>query len=341
MIASEKTSFRHAVVRDLAWVMESPGLVASLADDEALVSGRLFSDSLVSGRLVSDQWCQQTYATHLTQLQQLDENPQVLLDFLSTLKSHRLGFYFEALLAFWLEHILKYQPFQKNMPVYQEMAGAGRRTLGEFDFLFAQPQQTRLQHWETTVKFYLCHENEKGTFQWLGPAGQDRLDIKLARIFEHQLRLVETVEAKTALAKFAMQGVNSMALIKGYLFYPPEQKDLPLGGDVFSPSCASLGLSASHLRGWWVRQSERELPKNVADSRWLVLPKRHWLSLAGCEGRSKSLLDDDAMADFCKQHFEKRDTSLLLAEMQCGIGGWREVSRGFVVSNQWGKGKKG
>ncbi len=348
----EINPFRQAVVRDLAWVMASPGLMAAPAEDGALVfkgrvfKGRVFNGKVFNGKvskgrlseqLVSDEWCQQAYASHVVQLQQLDENPQVLLDFLAPLKSHRLGFYFEALLAFWFEHILQSHPFQRNVPVYQELQGTGRRTLGEFDFLFALPQQqTALQHWEATVKFYLRHENKNGTVHWMGPAGQDRLDIKLARLFEHQLKLAETVEGKSVVTQFALPQIRSAALIKGYLFYPPDWSDCVTDGERLTPSVVSLRLSSRHLRGWWLRYGETALPKRSTHSQWLVLPKLRWLSAAWCAEDCSELLDEVAMAAFCERHFDLGNASLLLAEMCLGSAGWVEVSRGFIVSRQWG-----
>jgi hypothetical protein len=313
--------FKHAVVRDLAWVMSSPGLLCGPADD---------------GRLVSDEWCQQTYIDYSAALLTLDDNPKPLMDYLSALKSHRLGFYFEMLLGYWLEHILKLSPFKKNVPVFRSLNDSGRRTLGEFDFVFADREVQVLQHWEATVKFYLHCKDELGAVRWLGPAGQDRLDIKLTRIFKHQLKLAQTTEGHAALENFPHESVNSSAFIKGYLFYPVA------GGGGFDVENHSLSLlfpfkvSKEHLRGWWLRHGENTVPKQLVSSRWMVLSKRHWLSAAWCDDEeSGRLLDGDGISEFCSHHFGNNDSSLLLAEMQAGINGWFEVSRGFIVCPSW------
>ena len=312
--------FQHAVVRDLAWVMFSPGLMKSATDDD---------------RLVTDEWCQQTYVEHVGKLYDLDKDPQPLLNYLSHLKSHRLGFYFEALLAFWFEHILLPVRFQKNVPVFRKLKKTGQQTLGEFDFLFSQRHQSLLQHWEVTVKYYLYQKNTAGNVQWIGPAGKDRLDIKLTRIFDHQLGLSETPEGHAVVSSFGFPGVHAAAFIKGYLFYPVDGEEGSLAEALPVTPHFLPELSSSHLKGWWLRHGKADRPKRFSDSKWLLLPKLHWLSAAWCTNPSDELLDDDDMTHFCERHFENRQSSLLLAEMQPGSDGWNEVSRGFVVSHSW------
>jgi len=313
--------YTKAEVRDLAWVLLSPGLMKTSADD---------------ARLVTDTWCQQTYATHEDDLRKLDENPEPLLDYLSDLKSHRLGFYFEALLAFWLEHILQTHPFRNNVPVYGKSKDAGRRTLGEFDFLFGQKNQSVLEHWEATVKFYLYHENTIGDPIWFGPAGQDRLDIKLARMVEHQLKLAETPAGAAVIEHFSLLPVETSAFIKGYLFYPADWEGSARSAEYFSKPYPSFEISPEHLRGWWLRYGEATLPKRCVDSRWLPLPKLRWLSSAYCaDEESAMLLDDAQVMKYCALHNENNGSSLLLAEMQPDLNGWFEVSRGFVVASSW------
>lgn len=318
---SEKTlPFKQSVVRDLAWVMSSPGLMETSINNDCLVS---------------DDWCQQTYSAHVDYLNFLDKNPQPLLDYLSGLKSYRLGFYFEALLGFWLEHILQSKPFIKNVPVFQDLKKAGRKTLGEFDFLFGRKGEPWLQHWEATVKFYLQHQNEEGDVRWFGPAGQDRLDIKLARIFDHQLRLSKTKEARSVVESILRAPVHPMAFIKGYLFYPAGTGQGMLNEKAFTESYPACEISFRHLRGWWLRQGEAPLPKQFASAHWMVLPKLHWLSMAWCVEESDQLLDDRQAAEFCESHFSGSAAAILFAEMQLGSEGWFEVQRGFVVSSAW------
>lgn len=320
-LALTLATFKQAAVRDLAWVMLGPGLMEASTD---------------ACHLVSDAWCQQTYAAHEHVLHRLDENPEPLLSYLAVQKSHRLGFYFEMLLAYWLERILQADLFCMNVPVFQALKANGRKTLGEFDFLFAHQDRPLLQHWEATVKFYLYCESEDGEARWLGPASQDRLDLKLRRMFEHQLRLAETAEGSAVAERFSALAVNASAFIKGYLFYPLDRETELHSKHTGASPHSAFAISPAHLRGWWLRQGETALPKRCADSRWCVLTKLRWLSPACCaDATSAGLLNDAEAEHYCAQHFLHHRSALLLAELRPGADGWLEVARGFVVAADW------
>jgi uncharacterized protein len=313
--------FKHVAVRDLAWVMASP---------------RLVSGSHGACQLVSDDYCQLLYRQNIAQLQSIDEAPQDFFHYLQGCANHRLGAYFEVLLAYWFSHILAVQRFQKNIPVYQNLVTGGRKTLGEFDFLFQKKGQKPVQHWEVTIKFYLQCGHKNGVMQWLGPGGCDRFETKLEKIFQHQLILSSLPEAAEVLQGAGFPVLQSAAFIKGYLFYPVcEQASLRVAP--LSSQCNALTLSRQHLRGWWLRHGECVYPKNSADSQWLLLAKMRWLSSAYCRQHSVDLMDDQALIAYCKQHFSSESTSLLVAEMQPSAEGWHEVARGFVVDARWGE----
>ena len=72
-----------------------------------------------------------TFSKLLPRLKQLDEAPEPLLQFMSRLKSTRLGLRFENLLWFWLQED-QYHPYQLLGHSIQKIDGA--KTLGELDF---------------------------------------------------------------------------------------------------------------------------------------------------------------------------------------------------------------
>ncbi len=309
--------YRHPVVRDLAWVMASPGLLQTAPERQALVT---------------DDWCRGLYIAHENHLQALDENPAPLLSALSHCKSHRLGIYFECLLRYWLKTVLCVQQLQHNVPVFQPQKTGGRRTLGEFDFLFRVDEKKPVQHWEATVKFYLQKTDDKGNPCWIGPADQDRLDIKLNRLFHHQLELASFPEAKKCLLHMDIWPVQSAAFIKGYLFYPLDEagKFYPESVDVVA--LAPCELSENHHKGWWLRWKEIPLPITVADIRWVILPKRRWLSPVSYMPSEEALLDDNALITYCDAHFHHQNSPLLVVELTWQSTVWVEVSRGFVLT---------
>lgn len=310
--------YQHPVVRDLAWVMRSPGLLRMGPAGQVIVA---------------DDWCRQIYIDAAQQLGALDNDPSPLLQALSQNKSYRLGVYFESLLRYWLEEILQVRQLRHNVPVFEQELKKGKRTLGEFDFLFRLAEKEPLQHWEATVKFYLLRSNEKGEGYWLGPGGRDRLDAKLERMFQHQLKLSTLPQAQAVLGNHANPPVESAAFIKGYLFYPLGEngKVKPLKEN--APNLAPHVLANEHLQGWWLRWQSTSLPHGD-DTHWLVLPKLRWLSPVR-QVDETGMLDFKAMSAWLERHFRQHDTPLLLAELrlQTGVGGkvWEEISRGFVL----------
>jgi len=310
--------YGHPVVRDLAWVMASPGLLQAAPEGQALVT---------------DDWCRHVYTTHENHLRQLDENPAPLLDALSKCKSHRLGIYFECLLHYWLKTVLCVQQLKHNVPVFQLQETGGKRTLGEFDFLFRAAEQKSVQHWEATVKFYLQKTDDNGQSCWVGPGNRDRFDIKLDRLFRHQLKLPDFPEAQACLMRMGAGPARSAAFIKGYLFYPLDETGAFFPEQVDAVTLAPYGLSASHHKGWWLHWKKMPVPVTTVDPRWVVLPKLRWLSPVCHEPAEATLMDINALMEHCETHFRYQDSPLLVAELSWQSPVWLEVSRGFVLAS--------
>ena len=311
--------YTHSVVRDLAWVMASPGLLQCAPQT-----------------LVSDDWCREVLIRHHDDLSALDNNPAPLQKALAQCRSQRLGIYFEQLMLYWLRDILRVEDLQHNLPVSREQTGSGKQTLGAFDFLFRFQPDGPLQHWEATVKFYLLKTMDNGEQRWVGPEGRDRLDLKLQRMFQHQLHLSQCPEAQAVTPALADKGVEAAAFIKGYLFYPLDGEGTREASTAVAvPACE---LSLDHLRGWWLHWGETALPGALADRRWMVLPKDRWLSSLCLSEASADVLDEAALGDHCHRHFcSSRVASprpLLVVELARQSGAWREVSRGFVLPPQ-------
>jgi hypothetical protein len=306
-------SFTHPVVRDLAWVMHSPGLV-----DERVKA----ADKSIG--IVNDQWCRDTFARNRAWLNELDAHPAPLLQWLDTHRYHRLGNYFELLIEYWLLHI-----FSPVCWVPHWQVRAEKHTVGEFDFVFAT-RDSRPHHWEVAVKYYLYHRDSNGIARWYGPNPEDRLDIKLQRLFDHQLTLSAQPQGKLALEKLGLPDVRPELFIKGYLFYPsrmPWQK----------VEAADPAIAVGHGRGWWTNVSEFRIPAETNDSRWVHLPRLRWLSAAaGNFSNEKQLLDLHGLHNYCLKRFKKRTVPLLFAEVQKTQSDlWKEISRGFVVPTGW------
>lgn len=309
-------TLQDPAVRDLAWVIGSPGLVDATHPPYAK-------------HVMDDAWCAEQINNSAVWFAALDKNPGELHQFIAARPTRRLGHYFETLIVFWLNHQPDTEVIAANLQVRN-----GNRTVGEYDLLIRTAHQ--VNHWEVAVKFYLSTQTPPAQHTFLGPGGQDRLDLKLARIFQHQLRLSETPSGIAALP----DGVTlnkTQTFIKGYLFYPANYSaNYPAnsGAPANRPTEFS-GVSALHLSGWWSRQGETPLPQHAIHNGWIILPRLRWLSPA----RLAADADIKTHSEMCQtlaEHFKISDEALLLVELQRDQENiWHEVTRGFVVHEGW------
>lgn len=307
-------SFHDAAVRDLSWVINSPVLLDTTCYRKGV-------------GIIDDAFCRRQYQQAYNWLQQQDQAPRVLYDWLSQRKSHRLGYYFETLVEYWLRHWAG--DVAAHVPVR-----SGKRTMGEFDFLFIKPGSRVLQHWEVAVKFYLAYYHTDGRLLFYGPQARDRLDLKVTHMLEHQSQLSKTSEGRQAIALNGIADVfdeiTANVLLKGYLFYPSDD-------DWNSAAISGQGISSTHLRGWWTRSDELRIPTGFTDSCWYRLPRLRWLAPAEIPAHAvHELVKRRDLATFCREQFSSHMEPFLLAEMHAdNDGNWREVSRGFVVPDTW------
>ena len=297
-------------VRDLAWVIGSPGLL-----DPA------FKD--FQGRIVSDLFCRDALKGASDWLRELDRHPAPLHVFIQSHSFRRLGRYFELLVTFWLQQVPGLVFEGIHIPVNREKV-----TIGEFDFVFQCDKWGGLLHWETTVKYYLKATQHGKWHCYLGPSARDRLDLKIHKVIDRQLRLGETPEGRAAL-EIGDRAIAPQTFFKGYLFYP-------LGDDLGSVPI-SEGLSPDHLRGWWFRYGAGSISPQRGGARWRMLDRLAWLSPCRLQAGQEDMGDDlEGIQGKIEQHFFRSGSALLIAELEPNqYGGWDEVSRGFIVPANW------
>ena len=108
----------------------------------------------------------------------------------------------------------------------------GKRTVGELDLLATGPDG-RCWHVELAVKFYLCRRGLSGEddAHWVGPAGRDRLDLKLDRMRNHQVLMGQTPDAhETLKARGLPVPDRAGAVLRGVLFADWRQPHLRASG---------------------------------------------------------------------------------------------------------------
>lgn len=298
-------TLRDPIVRDLAWAIGSPGLVEASYPDYL-------------GRTVDDAWCSAQLQASAAWLNELDLSPSSLHSFIAARPTRRLGHYFEALIFFWLTHMPDTQIIATNLQVQD-----GQRTLGEYDFLF-RDASTAVCHWEAAVKFYLQVEPLAEQRTFIGPGTRDRLDLKLERVFRHQLLLGDTPAGQQALPQ-GLQLDKAQAFIKGYLFYH---------ATTFRPVAIS-GVSAAHLSGWWARHAVEAVPQTSAENRWIILPRLRWLAPVRL-AKDAEVMSHAMLNSKLDEHFRLRSEALLVVELaRSAANEWQEKSRGFVVCSSW------
>ena len=298
-------ALRDPAVRDLAWVIGSPGL-----PDAAFPA--------YAGRVVENAWCGAQLIACASWLAALDMEPHPLHAFIAARPTRRLGHYFESLITFWLEHLPDMRIITTNLQVQ-----GTDRTLGEYDFLLCNAAG-EICHWEAAVKFYLQAEPVAEQRAFVGPGGRDRLDLKLQRVFHHQLDLGNTPAGRAALP----QGLvlhKAQAFIKGYLFHAADH----------AKNISIPGISAQHLSGWWVRYPVHNLPRLAADSHWVMLPRLRWLAPVYLND-DVHVMAHDSICNTLDAHFATSDEAVQVAELQRNNKNeWREKARGFVVCHAW------
>lgn len=233
--------FSTPIVRQLAFAIASPNLI------------QYFPHQLHAEKSIDVHSCllwQQYFTAYLPRLIFLDQHPQELLNFLTKIKSTRLGLRFEALLWFWLQD-------QENQ--YFELLGhsiqhhANGKTLGEMDFLLRNQQTQHIEHWEVCLKYYLAAPTlELGT--WIGLNPEDTLLHKLSHLLDQQFQF------DTALNHCIEK---RYAVIKGQFYLPVTHAPIP---DWLNPQ-RRLGIWCAHF------------PKT---GRWRHLSRQEWLCPFPC-----------------------------------------------------------
>jgi hypothetical protein len=295
---------RQPAVRDLAWTLLSPPLLAAL-------DGLRPRHPLAASRWASDpallaQW-----------LYELDCQPLPLQQQTPAARGNRLGRYYEQLWQFALDQAPGIRLLAANLVIRE-----GGHTLGELDLLLEDDEG--LQHIELAVKFYLGPLGAEGrdAANWLGPGRLDRLDLKLEHLRQHQLRLSELPAARAQLQALSDRPVQASPWLGGYLFYPWRE-----------PCTAPLGAGRQHLRGTWVRRGDWPAWHDLHPGCWQPLPRMAWLAPAACA--PEECWSAPRFAAWLAELPADAAPRMLVQLAPGGDGLWQEQRRIFVVDDHW------
>ena len=303
-------NFRHQAVRDLAWCCSSAPLLSELPQSDAVIWPD--EDAKRNASEVA-QW-----------LASIDRAPDALFAELEQQKSTRLGLYYETLWRFYWQQHPDCQLLIQNLQVVD-----GGQTFGAFDFLIKRKEV--FWHIETAVKFYLGvpaaqPTNTSNWNQWIGPNCSDRLDIKLARLQQHQLPLSASKAGLNATKIFTDTEWRRALCLQGYFFYPAHDPAMS----------APLAAHPEHGKGLWWHLSRfmSALETEKSSVYWMILPRHRWLSPAFAQDINELLYGENLR--LALHHWVgTTDRPQLLAAMSKHEDAWIETQRCFVVPDHW------
>ncbi|MBP0589122.1 DUF1853 family protein [Paraburkholderia sp. LEh10] len=305
--AARLDALSDAAVRDIGWLLFSPDLLRAQPP---------------GGVLAAPFESPEQAAATMDWLEAQDADPAPLHRHIAAARVTRLGRYAECLLAWFLKHGPAARLIAANVPLRR--AGV---TLGECDFL-VETQTGRRLHWELAVKCYL-HAGDgldassgalaNALASYVGPNLQDRFDLKLAHLLDHQLRL----SAREEFASLGHRGPwDAQMFVKGWLFYRN-------GSGARDP----VEIDPAHARGWW--STRAEWPSFSADhaDAWILLPRLEWLAPRVHDaGHASSFV---SAATLEQQLAHQTGPTMVAAFVGHAEGKWIERSRGFIVPDDW------
>lgn len=185
----------------------------------------------------------------------LDDAPQPLLDYLAAREpfGRRLGFYAEALLAFWLAHAPHCRLLAHNLPVRDQDG----RSLGELDFI-AEAGGRRL-HIELACKYYGAASGRAQDLTGFDPA--DTLPGKAVKL-QQQMAWPQHEAGKCALAAAGLAVDASVSVVRGMAFG------------------AADGIAGAPLYPYGWHGVYRTAGEPLPEGRYYRLPRMSWLSPA-------------------------------------------------------------
>ncbi|MEH6475783.1 MAG: DUF1853 family protein, partial [Sneathiella sp.] len=167
-------------------------------------------------------------------------------------------------ILFWLSNLPSVSLISSNLQVFR-----GTRTIGEIDVIFEH--EKRMFHWEMAVKFYLNIGSGRQASHFVGPRLKEALDVKLTRIFDHQIPLIEVPETRELLAALHVKEVVSSAMMKGVLFQP-------LPGPPTQKTSLPSEISNTCQSGFWVTLKNLNRVASQGFTHFLILSKAQWFT---------------------------------------------------------------
>ncbi len=257
-------------------------------------------------------------------IEKIKRDPKPLASYLSTIKRHTLGTYFEHLIFFWLENLDDVNILASNLQIRE-----GKETIGELDLLFRY--QGKDYHWELAVKFYALTGAFDAEENWVGPLKKDTLKRKLDRLYDHQLPLIDHTITRQSLDKLGVRNIQSQVFLKGMLFTPHSlvHKEVHFPSRISSICTTAPWLELADLESW-----PSEPNRHIS-----IRPKARWFSILQEEDWQEAESTDILLKQVMKE-LHKHNVPQLLSIGTPENENIIECSRLFVMPNGWAESPK-
>jgi hypothetical protein len=334
------SELHHPLVRNLAWCVFSPSLVAPSPWRGATDAIGDAEDSLFqidqSGCSMED-WAW---------LRQLDAAPESLQQWMSSCHSSRLGFQFEHYWQFWWQHRHPEREYRFNSQLIEN-----GQTLGELDALSWQPDKAQLTHTELAVKFYLGVNTlslpedfrPPQAVCWVGPTVVDRLDLKWRQLHQRQLQHLRQPQRLQSInpalpSHWHTHHLHTQLIMRGRLFYPVGAKASWNQTSYVNERCQTgvwltlsqfLNLKESDLNNFGLQQP-------LQQTLWMILRRDQWFAPQPyCDATCVDhLRTAQALTDFFARHRQPQQLAVFSHEEAAALT-WHECQRVFVVPDGW------
>ena len=269
--------FRSKAVRDLHWALDSPHL--------------LTIDAGVP--ICTDEWCAQIIGRAMPWLQSLDDAPEQLEQWLLMQRNvRRLGFYYAALLEFWVRFCPVFDTGAPNASVLKEQqihAGVDGQVAGALKLVFERRAHahgsggavgTEIVHWESHVKYFAWVPQRGDGGQPDGAKADGELADSMAQyvgpfLGENLLHRVVELQRKVAL--------TDGPAVRDFLHERFRQVGLDNAGQLRKSGCADADAALDAATA-----GTRTIVTQSVVRGWLFYPLADGGALPACAGLSTS-----------------------------------------------------